>query len=80
MKQKHVKHCLTKMNMTAGLRITEEIKERLFLAAALVGLKPSDLIRVGMLRSIEEIEATGNLRIRSRNLKRQTRNNRSSKN
>lgn len=51
------------MEVTIAARAEEDLQIRLGEAAEKVGLNPSDLVRVGIVRVIQEVEGTGSLRI-----------------
>lgn len=53
------------MNTNIGARTSKSLKVRLEKAAKVVGLDSSDLLRIGALRVIAEVEETGTLKIKT---------------
>lgn len=49
------------MNRATATRIDEKTCDRMAAAAKALNLKPADLLRVGLVRVLEEFESTGRL-------------------
>jgi hypothetical protein len=49
------------MNRATATRIDEKMCDRMDAAAKALNLKPADLLRVGLVRVLEEFESTGRL-------------------
>ena len=56
----------TEMDTTLATRVTDALALRVDGAMKKTGLDKSDLLRVGIIRVVEEIEKTGSLRIGNR--------------
>lgn len=54
------------MNTYIAARTSKDLKARLEKAAKVVGLDSSDLLRIGALRVISEVESFGTLKIKTR--------------